>query len=575
MSQTNTNQKYSVLDFIEFRRGCNLIPTETEPAWDEIKVIFDIYDKLFPIGRIEQSLQTMLLKEIRTRLSKGYQWLRSSTPHKPYLLIFGTHFEPKLLTERLKNLITRKTVLTDTLVKGIYTTGMIGLDKNGIYISEDGINSPDFETYYFAFEKDMLSYINTWTKMKHFTLENWLNVNISKGKRGFNQSFDFQLFYNMYSAMPSTPQLFGTTSIASFFDILVGQQVSSLITSVSSEYYDVLLNISLPSEVNGVSTLNLSKYFNMVVRVNNQFIINLKNGMTLSDNFFNVVAVIGTSFSGGDVTGCRIVMCLGLVLKMKGEIMTQRPIVPISLNVQYHNTCRDMRENIGKTIWIGAGKGSGKSKIVELLKTKKFICIDSDLYGGVLFQMAINMEDKNIGCKFRTTDNPLLFAQWIYTFSQRLDFNELPSFHEIQAVMFCTTMNVSLTGLLNGTVSNSLFRTFSRNLTLACNRLLKVQDYCNLLGYIPTGVQGGTNTNPPTMVIFGHNTLELFPAMTNAIWKMEAFYDTTAAVLTRERTSGQLSQIFLCVYYDYMEPLITNSLPSFLIYRALSSLPDY
>jgi len=310
MSQTNTNQKYSVLDFIEFRRGCNLIPTETEPAWDEIKVIFDIYDKLFPIGRIEQSLQTMLLKEIRTRLSKGYQWLRSSTPHKPYLLIFGTHFEPKLLTERLKNLITRKTVLTDTLVKGIYTTGMIGLDKNGIYISEDGINSPDFETYYFAFEKDMLSYINTWTKMKHFTLENWLNVNISKGKRGFNQSFDFQLFYNMYSAMPSTPQLFGTTSIASFFDILVGQQVSSLITSVSSEYYDVLLNISLPSEVNGVSTLNLSKYFNMVVRVNNQFIINLKNGMTLSDNFFNVVAVIGTSFSGGDVTGCRIVMCL-------------------------------------------------------------------------------------------------------------------------------------------------------------------------------------------------------------------------------------------------------------------------
>jgi len=536
MSQTNTNQKYSVLDFIEFRRGCNLIPTETEPAWDEIKVIFDIYDKLFPIGRIEQSLQTMLLKEIRTRLSKGYQWLRSSTPHKPYLLIFGTHFEPKLLTERLKNLITRKTVLTDTLVKGIYTTGMIGLDKNGIYISEDGINSPDFETYYFAFEKDMLSYINTWTKMKHFTLENWLNVNISKGKRGFNQSFDFQLFYNMYSAMPSTPQLFGTTSIASFFDILVGQQVSSLITSVSSEYYDVLLNISLPSEVNGVSTLNLSKYFNMVVRVNNQFIINLKNGMTLSDNFFNVVAVIGTSFSGGDVTGCRIVMCLGLVLKMKGEIMTQRPIVPISLNVQYHNTCRDMRENIGKTIWIGAGKGSGKSKIVELLKTKKFICIDSDLYGRVLFQMAINMEDKNIGCKFRTTDNPLLFAQWIYTFSQRLDFNELPSFHEIQAVMFCTTMNVSLTGLLNGTVSNSLFRTFSRNLTLACNRLLKVQDYCNLLGYIPTGVQGGTNTNPPTMVIFGHNTLELFPAMTNAIWKMEAFYDTTAAVLTRERT---------------------------------------
>lgn len=568
-------QKYCVLDFDEFWKACEPEELAIPQPWDEIKLIKRIYQEKFPSPRIELGMQKMFLDEVRLRVKKGLQWIRTGKASVcPILFIFGTISETKPIPLQIKKAVDKKMMTPDSMVKGYYELNDVGLINDGIYISKDGIPNKSFDIYYFESERDLLSEINRLTKLKHFTMDNWINVMISKGKRGFNGSTKYQFFYQMYNPTPGTPSLYGNTSVPEFFSALSGTS-SSTIELIDSEYYYATLKFNLPSTVAGIDLVGLERYFTLVMMVNSNFVKLTKSGSDLTKTYFDIVSTIGTDSKGTNATGARIIVCLGLIDHATPIILSLQSCLPTSLNVQYHKTCFDMWENRHKAIWIASGKGSGKSKLIEVIKRKNFICIDSDTYGRVLYHMAANITDPSVGCPFNEKSDPIEFATWIYNFINSPNFENSPSFHEIQAALFCERRNITLSDLITDSVKWIEYRNFSNNLTAVCHSLIKVQNFCNLIGYIPSIVSGGTTELVPTMVIFGHNTLELFPSMTNAMWKMESCFDTTASVISRQRSSDAVSQLFLCVYYEKMEPLITNALPTYVLIRALDTLPVF
>lgn len=573
--QPKTQQKYCVLDFEEFWQACNPEPEEIPQPWDEILLIRKIYKEKFPRSRIEPGLQKMFLEEIKFRVSKGDQWLRSSKNNTiPILFVHGTVGGAFPLPPPMKTIIDKKINVHGGVLKGYYKLGDTGLDNNGAYVSEDGVPNKSFDLYYFMNIREFGSHLDRLIKLRHLTLDNWINVMISKGKRGFSGQLKYQFFYQMFNPTPGTPTLYGHTSIPEFFAALSGTSVQP-IQFIESEYYYATIKFELPPVVGEISLVGLERYFTLVMMVNNKFVTDTKAGIDISKTYFDIVTTMGTDSTGTNATGARIIVCLGLIMHTVPKILELVPCFPSSLNVQYHKACFDMWENRNKTIWIAAGKGSGKSKIIEVIKDKRFICIDSDTYGRVLYQMAINISDSNLGCPFTEKSDPLEFATWIYNFTTSSEFDQAPSFHEIQATEFCKIRQITLEHLLSDSVKWSEYRNFSNNLTAECNKLIKVQNFCNLIGYIPSIVAGRSSEYVPTMIIFGHNTLELFPSMTNAMWKMESCFDTTAAVISRKRISDPISQLFLCVYYEKMEPLITNALPTYVLVRALTTLPAF
>lgn len=568
-------QKYCVLDFDEFWEACTPEEEIIPQPWDEIKTIRRIYNEKFPIKRIDSGLQKMFLDEVRLRVKKGLQWIRSGKSSlAPILFVYGTISETQPIPPAIKKTIDKKMMVPDSIIKGYYKLNDIGLDNTGIYVSSDGLPNKAFDIYYFESEREFLSEVNRITKLRHFTMDNWVNVMISKGKRGFSSLLKYQFFYQLYNPTPGTPSLYGNTSVPEFFAALSGTPATP-ITFIDSEYYYATVKFNLPSMVGDIQLIGLERYFTLVMLVNKNFVSQTKAGADITKTYFDIVSTIGTDTRGTNATGARIVVCFGLIMHTLPEILSLTACFPESLNVQYHKTCFDMWENRHKTIWIAAGKGSGKSKLMEVIKEKKFVCVDSDTYGRILYQMAINTTDPAVGCPFNEKSDPIEFASWIYQFMLSTEFESSPSFHELQAAEFCEKRGITIESLLTDSVKWSEYRNFSNNLTEACGKLIKVQNFCNLIGYIPSIVSGFTSENVPTMIIFGHNTLELFPSMTNAMWKMEACFDTTAAVISRKRASDAVSQLFLCVYYEKMEPLITNALPTYLIVRSLATLPAF
>lgn len=570
-----TTEKYCVLDFDEFWEACNPIEEEISQRWDEIFLVKNVYDAKFKKKRIESGLQKMLLDEIRLRIKSGLPWLRSAKGSiKPILFLYGTLSESKVPSNSIIKTLDNKMKSSERLLTGYYKVGDVGFDSNGIYVSLDGIGDARFESHYYENQQELLTRMNRLLKIRRFKIENWCNVMISRGKRGFNSDTKYQFFYNMYNPIPNTPSLYGNTSVENFFAALTGVK-STPIIFIDSEYYYATLNFVLPPLVENIDTVGLNNYKTLIVMVNKSFVDKTNKGLDVTETYFDIISVIGTDEKGSNATGCRIILCLALIDHTVPKIIKTQPCLPSALNVQYHKCCLDMYENRYKTIWIAAGKGSGKSKILTLLREKNFIVIDSDTYGRVLYQMAINIENPSLGCPFTEASDPLEFASWIYNFINSSEFDTAPSFHEQLAATFCADRKITVNQLLTNSVKNSDYRDFSYNLSLVTNKLIKVQNFCNLIGYIPSITVNQATDVVPTMIVFGHNTLEIFPAMTNAIWKMEASFDTLTAVISRKRESSVLSQVFLAVYYEKMEPLIANALPTFVIIRALESLPAY
>lgn len=568
-------QKYCVLDFDEFWEACTHEEETIPQPWDEIHTIRRIYNETFPTKRIDSGMQKMFLDEVKLRVKKGLQWIRSGDNSLvPILFVFGTISETQPIPSAIRKTVDKKMVTPNSIIKGYYQLNDVGLDNNGIYISADGLPNKSFDIYYFESERELLSEVNRITKLKHFTMQNWVNVMISRGKRGFNNSLRYQFFYQLYNPTPGTPSLFGNTSVPEFFAALSGTTTSP-IEFINSEYYYATVKFNLPPLIGDIQLTGLERYFTLIMMVNKDFVSKTRAGNDITKTYFDIVSTIGTDTRGTNATGARIIVCLGLIIHAVPELLSLTACFPESLNVQYHKACFDMWENRHKAIWIASGKGSGKSKIIDLIKDKHFICIDSDTYGRVLYQMAINVTNPTLGCPFTEKSDPIEFATWIYNFMSSSNFNLAPSFHELQATEFCIKRNITIANLLTDSVKWSEYRNFSNNLTSVCSKLIKVQNFCNLIGYIPSIVAGFGSENVPTMIIFGHNTLELFPSMTNAMWKMESSFDTTASVISRKRASDAVSQLFLCAYYDKMEPLITNALPTYIIVRALATLPAF
>jgi hypothetical protein len=261
---------------------------------------------------------------------------------------------------------------------------------------------------------------------------------------------------------------------------------------------------------------------------------------------------------------------LALVVDPQTEIVTYSPAYPASLNVLYEKACIDMKRNIGRALWIAAGKGSGKSRVQAALTHKRMITIDSDLYGRVLYQLSTQQRMLRID-----SDSKPMLAQYFYDIQMRNDFDDLPSLHEVLADDFIQQHNITIDNLIANKVPFSKFRSFSSLLDTVAYKLLKFQDYCNILGLIPFLPTVPLTLHGSTIVIFCHNTMELFPSMTNAMWLMECPYDLTPILLARERQSTTAAQLFLGLYYQLTEPLMANGIPVSVLVKALNfSIPD-
>jgi len=264
------SQKYCVLDFDEFWEACTPTEDNTSTPWDEIQVIKRIYNDTFKEKRIDSGMQKMFLDEVRLRVKKGLQWIRSNNTNiAPILFAYGTISETKQLPNNIRKTIDRKMLASDSMIKGYYQLNDVGLDNNGIYISTDGIINSSFDVYYFESERDLLSQINRIVKLRRFVMENWVNVMISRGKRGFNNSLKYQFFYQMYNPIPGTPSLFGNTSVCEFFASLTGNNITS-IDFIDCEYYYATVKFNLPTIIGEISLIGLERYFCIVLMVNKE-----------------------------------------------------------------------------------------------------------------------------------------------------------------------------------------------------------------------------------------------------------------------------------------------------------------
>jgi len=570
------NIRYCVFDFDEFWEACEPTDAKDYRPWEEIRVMKTIFIKMFGKSRIEPGMQKMILDEVRLRVKKGVQWMRSgNSTNLPIVMLNGDDIATVPPPGAILKLVQRKMSNPNRIVTDICKADDVGLKFNGVYVSSDGIPIQGTVSYYYDSERTLLSELNRILKIRHFVIENWSNVMISRGKKGFNDSAKYQVFYNMFSPILNTPTLFGNTKAEDFFNSLSSNKISE-IKLIDSEFSYATLRFDLPESICGMSLIGLSQYFTVVVLVNRKFMQGIQSGLPISDLYFDIVSTVGTMLNrpGVNETAARVILCFALIVKAVPVLVHCTPSLPHALMVLYHKVCSDMYDNRRKAIWIAAGKGSGKSKILTAIREKGFVVIDSDAYGRVLYQMLLNRE-KGGGCPYDKTSDPLIFAKWIYDFISSPDFEDSPSFHEIYAQEFCKQKDITVNKLIANTVPSDTYRTFSFKLTMACKDFIKVQDFCNLIGYIPALVSGDDTENVPTMVIFGHNTLELFPAMTSALFKMETIFDSLAAVLSRDRMSDQVSQLFLAVFYMRMEPLIANAVPAYIIKQALDSLPSY
>lgn len=558
--------RWCVLDFALFYSALTKpdIKNENVYIWAEIVPVIDLFKKLrkekIPIG-----LQSSLIKLMEDRIKQGKTFLPPNTKNYPIFLTPTESVMPIVSTQSFSHTIRIKYQHTD-IFGGFVSADDHVMQPGKIYISTDGVLQPNCDTYQYSSVEDLHSKINLFRITKKFTLDNWANISLHKGKAGLSDDPKFRILYSMFSPIKDCPTLFGHTGLDKWVRSITGDPNINIEVR-NSEYYNVKIHFDLPVDVDGINTTDMN-IGDVWVMGNKAFVDGVNEGKPLKDLYLDLFHTTGLSLDGFGLTQALQLVCLGLISKCKVSITELIPCIPISLTTEYHRLCNAMRENMHKSFFVAGKKGSGKSTAIAICKEKGYFAIDSDIYGAILYCL------KTGECivDYKSDNGKIELATFILNFIKSNEGKDVVSLHEVMAEDFCKINAITLKTLLTTETSLATFRSFANWLAKWEDSLLPYGMFVNICGLIPSIMVDRKTFAVPTLVVFSHSSLYNFPSMSNMNILIGTVFDTVIAVVTRNRGSPKVVQVFLLLYYISVEPNQSREFPAALFIKALKNV---
>lgn len=545
------NMRLCVFDFPALRLGFG--------PWPALHSILETYDKVNN-NKLDAGIANNLLMRIRARINRNQPFLppRNEITSHIILKFMGSNGRVQKLPRSIINRFPELYRKYPTSFKGsyIHDDAENALLPSGIYLLDADI-APKSETYEVKRFSDILDVLSKLDTIRNVTDADWVNVAFNRGgEDALLPGFGFVKL--MYSSVDQRA-LFQGLEIQEFLQLTAKDStIINEVKIVRTNVYHVSLHVTLPEQVENIKVLAPGPSTCTLV-VNDQWLIDANSGKPLGDIYFNTYYVD----SGAGV----------LLLAMVGKIpYTISRVQPLLEN--YDPLVQVLARRFSSSTFIGvsAAKGSGKTRIIELLSSMNVIAIDSDAYGQVLTKMITNKVtlDNDDETDAATLAKLLNITANDGVLSITPDEITVPYHEHLAAEFLDKNPSITAERVLNGVESIATYRQFGKYLFSEIDKILKLDRYFTLLGFIRSALCGSArDIDSQKMVLFTHCSSELYPMMGDAYVALEPAFDSALAILTRHRQTSPLIQLFLYQYYRLIDESMSVTVPVQIFIKAM------
>lgn len=248
--------------------------------------------------------------------------------------------------------------------------------------------------------------------------------------------------------------------------------------------------------------------------------------------------------------------------------------VPFLDNFQLNRASISINLRGVRTIGLVANKASGKSSLIDLLP-KRYVVIDSDIYGQLLNHFRVVLTDSNEFSRLKEKDYEWLYARmdeslFIDDNIVKLKDPTIPSFIELTATRYVEENNLTSAGMLYDNVINKHLTKFKNTLN-AIYSMFPLESYYHVVcDWALRKFSTSPNWSPNSYcIVFGHYSYELYSLLGGAMFYLTFPGDARLNLFLRNRDTPVDTDLFLQKLYELLETRSYNSQPSGLMLEIL------
>lgn len=545
------------------------------------KCLVPVYEAIRPytLPVMNSKLSSKLYSIIKYRIRNQKPFLPASNDIERYVFNFSaqTDLEIEDLRSYSINFYNSKVRTSEQARRIIRSTELnaVSLLQEGIIIYFEPIEDPTVTSITISSKIEARDILVSLTDSFSFTRKNWVNVHlVSKIDQSLKNHEVIKVFAACFDFNSPHPALFRHD--VSDGNVSVFCSKYKVVASVVSAAYSLVTFKTAPidSETFRNTYPKIIKYQHLLVANNCNFSIVIRSDKVdvmfapppdfdLHSYVFNQVIFIPTHEDNR-----RFTLITNQQIPM--EIVKCAPYLD---NFNLNRTAISMNMRGVKTIGLVANKASGKSSLIKLLP-KKYVIIDSDLYGQLLNHLRVTLSDPDF-TKLQAKDYPWLFS----VLDEHLVINDnvvelvnkdVPSFIELIAQRFIDESKIDLSAVLYNATLNGYLSNF-KNILNGIYKLFPLESYYHVIcDWALRKFSQSTNYSEDTYcVVFGHYSYELYSLLGGAMFYLAFPGDPKLNLFLRERDTPVVVDLFLQQMYELCETRSYNSQPSGLMLEVL------